>query len=354
MSSIFDALKKIEDEKSVQKSANVGGDLFQPPQRGGGRFRGIAGGVVIVVIMAAGAYYLLGGDGEGEAPGEGAAPPAADRLAVAERVQTPVAAPEPPARTLQETAPAALTSPEEAPAVAPTLSPSRPIMNEEQIRARMKLPKRIADLRTGQGVEGADTPSPEEVPVVAGSPTPPLLREDLLEAAIARAKAAAERAETATVPSLPAPLETDQADPPAPTPVKTVPGQAAPAPEPILLARPQPPEVPEEEVPVVSPREAPATGDRYALTPERPPLVKSQIPMLMVTEVTYHRRPEQRSARIRLGEAKPRLVREGDRYQGLEVKEIMAGAITLEVAGSDVDVDVGESLSFTVNEPDFH
>ena len=103
----------------------------------------------------------------------------------------------------------------------------------------------------------------------------------------------------------------------------------------------------------VSGIEATATGES-AITPEQPPIVKSHTPMLMVTEVTYHRRPEQRSARIRLGDSRARLVREGDRYHGLEVKEIMAGAITLELAGSDVIVDVGESLSFTVNEPDFH
>ena len=36
MSSIFDALKKLEDEKSPQKTAKAGGDIFQPPQGGEG------------------------------------------------------------------------------------------------------------------------------------------------------------------------------------------------------------------------------------------------------------------------------------------------------------------------------
>ncbi|MFQ5458712.1 MAG: hypothetical protein ACE5FC_09740, partial [Myxococcota bacterium] len=84
------------------------------------------------------------------------------------------------------------------------------------------------------------------------------------------------------------------------------------------------------------------------------PVVKRKVPMMMVTEVTYHRQPEFRTARIRIEGDKPHLVREGDHYRGLAVKEITSGAITVDVAGTEVSVDVGESLSFTVNEPDFH
>lgn len=356
MSSIFDALKKLEDEKSPQKSAKEGGDLFQPPQRGGGRFRGIAGWVVVFVIMAGGAYYLLGGEDEGEAPGEA---PATDRLAVSEPVQTPLAVPEPPAPAFQETAPAVQPAPpasKEQTVAAPAILPLRPIMTEEQERARKQFLKRLADLRDNPGAVAL---APEDAPGEVENPTPPPSREALVAVARARAEAAAGIAQSAPVPPPPAPPEHEKAgasplQPPAPSPVKTPPAPAAPSPEPTQIVRAEPPEAPVEEMTEASEGEAAATGEMEAVAPERPVLVKSQAPMLMVTEVTYHRRPEQRSARIRLGDASPRLVREGDRFQGLEVKEIMAGAITLELAGSDVVVDVGESLSFTVMEPDFH
>jgi len=60
------------------------------------------------------------------------------------------------------------------------------------------------------------------------------------------------------------------------------------------------------------------------------------------------------AARIRIGDGSARFVREGDEIRGVRVGEILSGAVSFEMAGTDVVVDVGESVSFSVSEPDFH
>jgi hypothetical protein len=55
-----------------------------------------------------------------------------------------------------------------------------------------------------------------------------------------------------------------------------------------------------------------------------------------------------------VGSAKPQLAREGDTIEGIEVREILPGAVIVVVAGSEVALDVGESVSLTVTRPDNH
>jgi hypothetical protein len=76
--------------------------------------------------------------------------------------------------------------------------------------------------------------------------------------------------------------------------------------------------------------------------------------VLVVSEVTFHDLPERRSAMIQVGDAKPRLVHEGDTVEGFKVGEIKPGAVTIEIAGSPVVLGVGETMSLTVTAPDEH
>jgi hypothetical protein len=85
-----------------------------------------------------------------------------------------------------------------------------------------------------------------------------------------------------------------------------------------------------------------------------PAIVRTETPVLLVTEVTFHDLPERRSATIQVGDAKPRLVHEGDAVEGFTIREIQPGAVMIEIAGSPVVLDVGQTMSLSVTAPDEH
>ncbi|MDP3940338.1 MAG: hypothetical protein Q8R92_19655 [Deltaproteobacteria bacterium] len=121
----------------------------------------------------------------------------------------------------------------------------------------------------------------------------------------------------------------------------------------VVPEAPAPPAVPARVATAEDPAPPPG-APTPAPAPESMPLIETDFPMLTVTEVTHHARPENRWARIKIGKGPARKVREGDDVQGIHVGEIQFGSVALQMAGTDVVVEVGESVSFTVSEPDFH
>ena len=316
MSSIFDALKKLEDEKSTRESPKAGGKLLRTPPPGGRR-RGLFPWLIVALVMiVGGAIYLTGREGE-EPVTEAPATLAERVLAGAGEREAGAGDPVPAPPALL--APPVAGPPADVSSGAPAVAPTAPVMSEEQKRAREQLLARIAKFRNqsavmkgeeGEGVPAATATGPVSAPPREPVRLAPVVPERL--APVAEAPASPAQAGTeADLPDVP-----DSAAGPQAEPWREV------------------PEAPEPEPP--------------------PPVVKRQVPMMMVTEVTYHPQPELRTARIRIEGDDAHLVREGDRYRGLKVKEITSGAITVDVAGTEVSVDVGDSLSFTVSEPDFH
>lgn len=417
MSSIFDALRRLEDEKGDPKAGRLGDDLFRPlpRRRRGGRWRLPAAAAAAVLILGGGGYYLWSGRNAGHG--------AADTAAVAPAGRTGGASPTtPPARLARNPAPAP--------------KPENKVADAQRL-AREDLLKKYAALRARaeKGGEGEGTPSGvpfpgRRAPAAAGAVPAPMPGDRPTAAAPAPAVIASTprppSSEAAPEPArAPAPSQTAPVPKAAPEPVKAPRAQAtadvkaaapAAAPEPVKVPATPGPAVAKTTAPKAAPAEAPASPAAPSPTPPpaaaavpapgvapaapvavariaRPdggsglppvhtrvvppeadtvlhppaapapaakrepaakPMIKKDFPMLKVTEVTYNARPENRSARIQVGDGPPRTVREGDEIQGVRVAEIKFGTVALQMGGADVDVDVGESVSLTVSEPDFH
>ncbi len=384
MSSIFDALKKLEGEKSADRGGGLKRDLFRlPPPRGGGkRFRSALIGVA--VLLLGGGAALLWSRSEPEPPVEAQAPastpdqPVSVGTADASREEARTAGAEGAVsaadrlrreqlltryRALQERREG---SAGEVPAGAPRLvQPPEGLLTppviafpiHEKPAADRPLepspePRRIA---RAPAVYAPEAPKPEPPAPEAGVPeTPPAPPAEPAEPEAAPPSAAP--APEAAAPEAAAPEQ-----PPAPPAEPTAP-EAAPAP----AASPPAPAAPERvarakaESPGATP-EAPAAGPAPAApeigAPDKPPpplVVESAGPSVTLTEVTYHSSRDRRSAYLRVGDAKPRRALEGETLEGIEVREILPGAVIVLVAGHEVTLDVGESVSLTVTRQDFH
>jgi hypothetical protein len=372
MSSIFDALKKLEGEKSADRGGGLKGDLFRPPpSRGGGTaVRAVLIGVLVLGI--GGGAALLWSRSTPEPPaetemtapasGEPASPPAAGASgeeAGMSRVGVPGSDAE---RARQETREALLTryralrergagadqTGEPGPAPSPKRVQAPPIVAfpiHEKPKPQLPLTQPLTEQRAPvppppEGLEASLSPPAEGPAPVTNAPSVP------------PAESPAPVTSPGPAPA-PSPLPVAKADPTPPPVAKPKPAEAptreasvreTPAAAPRRVARAPQAETPEPPSREAAPAEAPAA----------PLVVKSETPTVTVTEVTYHSAPDRRSAHLRVGSAKPQLAREGDTIEGIEVREILPGAVIVVVAGSEVALDVGESVSLTVTRPDNH
>jgi hypothetical protein len=364
MSSIFNALKKLEGEKSADRSGGLKGDIFRPPPPGGGGKRIRSALIGVAVLLLGGGAALLWSRSAPEPPVEAEAPDqpvsvgagdaareeartagaegtvsAADRArreqlltryrALRERREGGTGEGELPAGSprLVEPSEGLLSPPivafpiHEKPAAEP---PSEPSPSPQRIvRAPAASAPEVA--APEKPPAPAKAAPPEAAPAPSATPPVKAAPPEAAPAPAASPPAKAAPPEAAPAPEVPA-AEAAAPEAPAPSP---------PAPQRVARAKSEPPGA-APEVPPVDP--APAAPEVAAPDAPPPPLVvESAGPRVTLTEVTFHSSRDRRSA-----------------YLGIEVREILPGAVIVVVAGHEVTLDVGESVSLTVTRPDFH
>jgi hypothetical protein len=437
MSSIFDALKKLEGEKSADRGGGLKKDLFRPPPRGGRGKRFRSGLIAVAVVVLGGGAALLWSRSRTEPPVQPEAAPdrpasvgvmsasreetrtagaergvsAADRL-TREQLLTRYRA----LRERREGRAGAGEAPTGAPRpVQPPEGPVNPPIVALPIHekpaggyplAPSAEPRRIA---RAPGVSPPEAPAPttaaapEKPPAPASAPAAPGAgsQKEPPKPEAASAPAAPEGGAPAEKPPAPkaaaasapaAPLAGSQKEPPKPeaasasaAPEGGAPAEKPPAPKaaaasapaaPLAGSQKEPPEPEAASAPAARaqqrvaqmkaglpsatpevPAAHPATAAPEVGAPNAPPpspVVESAGPTVTLTEVTYNPRRDRRSAYLRVGDAAPRRALEGETLDGIEVREILPGAVIVVVAGRAVTLDVGESLSLTVTRSDFH
>ncbi len=330
MSSIFDALRKLEDQKGGPQDGGPGDDLFRPPAKWGSGNARRGALLAVAVLLAVGGGYFFWRRGDAKEPLESTVAPPARTAPVA---QVPV---------------------------------PQNIMTEAQRQARLEMLKKYAALQArtveseaGEGAAVAVIEPPAAASIPLDNRPAPITRVVPEAPAEVAPPAVPAKVAPPAVPAVVAPpaVPAEVAPPAVPAQVAppAVPAEVAP---PAVPAEVAPPAVPAKVAPPAVPARVSAaenpTPPPGAPAPEPKPLIETDFKMLTLTEVTHHVRPENRWARIKIGEGPARKVREGDDVEGIHVGEIQFGSVALQMAGTDVVVEVGESVSFTVSEPDFH
>ena len=341
MSTILDALKKLQREKAAQSpSRDLRGSVasetpWPRARRGGGASRALVW-VALLALLGGGGYWAYSSGkigslvarvrGGGDSASDEAIPSDAELDALeremrANEAQNPPDAaqetpPAPPAVAAQPAPPAAAAPPPRA--VAIPNAPPAPATPEtpEMTAERARLEATIAQAREAQEAQR---------------------RADL--AAAAAAAAAPPPPAPATEPATEI-AEPDAEAPPAPTPpapAAAVAPKPAPAPAPAQVAKAP---APAKRAPVAKPKPA---ASKPAAAPPRPkppvddaegPAPSVAFPSVLVESIRWHPIPERRVASLRFEQQNVPEAHEGDIVAGVLVYRIDPGAVELRIGES--------------------